>query len=70
MPIVPGIRQQLAMQEDQRPTPEHILMTAADMRARGQLHEEPTLYSDPKAPLQLPSLGGGRGQRPPKGKRR
>jgi hypothetical protein len=70
MPTVPGIRQQLAMQEDQRPTPEQVLMTAADMRARGQLHTEPTMYSDPKAPLQLPSLGGGRGQRPTKSKQR
>ena len=67
MPTVPGLTTQLAQQYDQqRPTPEQLLMTAADMKNRGQLYTQPTDYSDPKAPLKLPFAGGGRGQRKPK----
>lgn len=63
MPTVPGnIRQQLAQQET-RPTPEQVLITAADMQQRGQLFENPTALTDPRAPLKLPNPGGGRGQR-------
>jgi hypothetical protein len=74
MPTVPGpLQAQMAQQYDQtRPTPEQLLITAADMNQRGQLHENPTTISDPRAPLKLPGLGGGRGPRPSgaKGKRR
>lgn len=77
MPTVPGqagSMMELADQEAQakRPTPEQLLMTAADMKNRGQLYTHPTDYSDPKGPLKLPNLGGGRGQRSshPKAKRR
>jgi len=58
MPTVPGnIQRQLAEQEAQRPTPEQLLMTAADMNNRGQLSIDPTAYTDPKASLKLPSYG-------------
>jgi len=58
MPTVPGARTSMAMQYDQqRVTPESILMTASDMQARGQLTVDPTSYSDPKAPLKLPGHG-------------
>ena len=73
MPTVPGIRSQLAAQEAQtHPTPEQVLITAADMQQRGQLIDGPTTISDPRAPLKLPFVGGGRGQRGsgPKSKRR
>lgn len=75
MPTVPGSAgstQELAEQEAQakRPTPEQLLMTAADMKNRGQLYTHPTDYSDPKGPLKLPFAGGGRGQRTTKHKRR
>jgi len=74
MPTVPGImKSQLAQQEAQaNPTPEQLLITAADMHQRGQLTEQPTSISDPRAPLKLPGLGGGRGPRPErsKGKRK
>lgn len=73
MPTVPGaVTQQLAEQEDKRPTPERLLMTAADMHARGQLTSSPSNYGNPGADLRLPFAGGGRGTRPSgqKGKRR
>jgi len=71
MPTVPGIKPMLAQQFDQtRPTPEQVLITAADMHQRGQLTEGPTSISDPRAPLKLPFAGGGRGQRTGKSKRR
>jgi len=75
MPTVPlssGTRAQLGAQEDQKPTPERLLMTAADMHARGQLTEHPSNFGNPGADLRLPFAGGGRGTRPtgPKGKRR
>ena len=68
MPTVPGqagSMQELADQEaaGKRPSPEQLLMTAADMKNRGQLYTHPTDYSDPKAPLKLPNPGGGRGPR-------
>jgi hypothetical protein len=69
MPTVPGqleeaLSTQWEEQQRKRPTPEHLLMTAADMKSRGQLYTHPTDYSDPKATLKLPFAGGGRGQRP------
>lgn len=74
MPTVPQTtgEQWAAQQRQNNPTPEQILMTAADMKARGQLYQHPTDYSDPKADLRLPNPGGGRGQRhsPTKAKRR
>jgi hypothetical protein len=73
MPTVPGIvTQQLAAEEDKRPTPERLLMTAADMHARGQLTSTPSSYGQPGADLKLPYAGGGRGTRPErsKGKRK
>lgn len=68
MPTVPGSAGSLAEAAEQeaaakRPTPEQLLMTAADMKSRGQLYTHPTDYSDPKASLKLPNAGGGRGQR-------
>lgn len=63
MPTVPGMRAQMGMEEDQRPTPERLLMTAADMHARGQLTQDPTNFSNPGADLKLPMPGGGRGAR-------
>lgn len=76
MPTVPssgaGSAQELAEQQAgaTRPTPEQVLITAADMHQRGQLTAGPTSISDPRAPLKLPFAGGGRGQRTSKGKRR
>jgi hypothetical protein len=72
MPTVPGVaRQQLAMQESERPTPERLLMTAADMHARGQLTSEPSNYGNPGANLALPFTGGyGTRSARSKGKRR
>ena len=65
MPTVPGVKSQLAQQEaQQHPTPEQLLITAGDMAQRGQLFENPTTITDPRAPLKLPSPGGGRGPRP------
>jgi len=62
MPTVPGsIRQQMATgYDEQRVTPESVLMTAADMHARGQLTQGPTSYSDPRASLKLPGYHGQR----------
>lgn len=70
MPTVPGIMKSgMAQQYDEtRPTPEQLLITAADMHQRGQLTEQPTNISDPRAPLKLPGLGGGRGPRPERSK--
>jgi hypothetical protein len=71
MPTVPGVKAQMAQEYDQtRPTPEQVLITAADMHQRGQLTDNPTTISDPRAPLKLPFAGGGRGQRTGKSKRR
>ena len=73
MPTAPGIKSQMAQQwAQERPTPEHVLITAADMNQRGQLIENPTTITDPRSPLKLPFPGGGRGQRSSgaKGKRR
>lgn len=75
MPTVPGQAGSYQEAQEQeaaakRPTPEQLLMTAADMKSRGQLYTHPTDYSDPKATLKLPFAGGGRGQRGSKGKRR
>jgi hypothetical protein len=69
MPTVPGSAGSMAEYAEQqelakKPTPEQLLMTAADMKSRGQLYTHPTDYSDPKATLKLPFAGGGRGQRP------
>lgn len=65
MPTVPGsIRTAAAMQEAEKPTPERLLMTAADMHARGQLTDVPSTYGQPGADLKLPFAGGGRGPRP------
>lgn len=69
MPTVPGglslgTRAQLGAAEDDKPTPERLLMTAADMHARGQLTERPTSFGSPGADLKLPFAGGGRGTRP------
>lgn len=68
MPTVPGLPQagsmgEYAAQQDQRPTPEQLLMTAADMQARGQLYDQPVSYKDPKASLRLPHPGGRSGAR-------
>jgi hypothetical protein len=63
MPTVPGTAVPTsALNPSQKPSVEQLLMTAADMQSRGQLYQEPTSYSDPKASLTLPS-GGGRGPR-------
>ena len=75
MPTVPGVEiadQQRMEEEKKKPTPERLLMTAADMHARGQLTENPTSYKSPGADMRLPFPGGGRGPRPSgqKGKRR
>lgn len=68
MPTVPGLstgaRAQLGAAESEKPTPERLLMTAADMHARGQLTEHPTTFGSPGADLRLPFAGGGRGTRP------
>jgi len=69
MPTVPGgsagSAQEMMEQQARadRPTPEQVLITAADMHQRGQLTENPTTISDPRAPLKLPFPGGGRGLR-------
>lgn len=73
MPTVPGSMGEYAQMMDQqsdRPTPEHMLMTAADMHARGQLIEGGSSFSAPGANLKLPF--GGHGNRPARqtGKRR
>ena len=57
MPTVPGNRAAIAQSLDQTPTPEQVLMTAADMNNRGQLTTDPTQYSDPKSQLTLPGHG-------------
>lgn len=76
MPTVPNLtpeqRMKLGTAEDEKPTPERLLMTAADMHSRGQLTDNPTSYTSKGADLRLPFAGGGRGTRPErqKGKRR
>jgi hypothetical protein len=59
MPTVPGVRAQMGMQADQEsPTPEHLLMTAADMHARGQLIENGGgSFASPKTDLKVPIRG-------------
>jgi len=72
MPTVPELAHFYESQSQKdRPTPEHLLMTAADMHGRGQLIDGPS-FSKPGANLKLPFAGGGRGPRPTgsKGKRR
>jgi hypothetical protein len=68
MPTVPGTGEYMAaldaQEQQKRPTPERLLMTAADMHARGQLTEAPTSFSSKGADLKLPFAGGGRGSRP------
>jgi hypothetical protein len=72
MPTVPSMGEYAQMQEQgsDRPTPEHMLMTAADMHARGQLIDGPSSFSSPGANLKLPF--GRHGNRPTRqtGKRR
>lgn len=67
MPTVPGLstgaRAQLGAAEDEKPTPERLLMTAADMHSRGQLTEFPTRIGQEGTDLKLPFAGGGRGPR-------
>jgi hypothetical protein len=63
MPTVPGEKPRVMGEPAAPPTPEQVLITAADMHQRGQLTEGPTTISDPRAPLKLPFAGGGRGQR-------
>ena len=69
MPTVPGPEAgeyaQMVEAEARKksPSPEQLLMTAADMKNRGQLYTHATDYSDPRASLKLPNPGGGRGQR-------
>lgn len=74
MPTVPGEYMAAieAQEREKRPTPERLLMTAADMHARGQLTSTPSSYGHPGADLKLPFAGGGRGPRSggQKGKRR
>jgi hypothetical protein len=74
MPTVPGEYMAAidAQGQQKKPTPERLLMTAADMHARGQLIDGPTRYGQSGADLKLPFAGGGRGPRPggQKGKRR
>jgi hypothetical protein len=74
MPTVPGEYMAAvdAQEREKKPTPERLLMTAADMKARGQLNSGPTSYGQQGADLKLPFAGGGRGPRPSgqKGKRR
>jgi hypothetical protein len=72
MPTVPNISSLIGQQVDRdNPTPEHLLMTAADMNARGQLNDTET-FKTPGTDLRIPFPGGGRGPRPTrsKGKRR
>ena len=74
MPTVPGEYMAAieAQENAKKPTPERVLMTAADMHARGQLTSSPSSYGQQGADLRLPFAGGGRGPRPSgaKGKRR
>jgi hypothetical protein len=74
MPTVPGeyMAAMDAQEQQKKPTPERLLMTAADMHARGQLTPNPSSYGQQGADLKLPFAGGGRGPRPSgqKGKRR
>jgi hypothetical protein len=74
MPTVPGeyMAALYAQEQQKKPTPERLLITAADMHARGQLTQEPSNYGNPGANLKLPFAGGGRGTRPErsKGKRK
>jgi hypothetical protein len=65
MPTVPGeYMAALDAQENaKKPTPERLLMTAADMHARGQLTSTPSKYGQQGADLRLPFAGGGRGPR-------
>ena len=71
MPTVPGdpISQAQAMLPRQGPTPEQLLMTAADMQARGQLTDGQSSFSDIGA---NPKVSFGHGPRHPRsaGKRR
>jgi hypothetical protein len=65
MPTVPElVFSQSEQERKNRPTPEHLLMTAADMHARGQLTQNPSTFGAPGANLKLPFPGGGRGPRP------
>jgi hypothetical protein len=66
MPTVPGeyMSAMDAQEQQKKPTPERLLMTAADMHARGQLTSNPSSYGSPGADLKLPFAGGGRGTRP------
>jgi hypothetical protein len=69
MPTVPEIGQWYEQQANKdRPTPEHLLMTAADMHSRGQLIEGGGSYHSPGMNLRLPFAGGGRGSRPSRSK--
>ena len=64
MPTVPGgdpFRQAQGMIPQQGPTPEQLLITAADMQDRGQLTQGASSYSDLGANLKIPFPGGGRG---------
>lgn len=76
MPTVPEAGEYMAAVESEaqkkKLTPEHVLMTAADMHSRGQLVQGGGSYKSPGADLKLPFPGGGRGARPSgaKGKRR
>jgi hypothetical protein len=74
MPTVPGVEiaDQMRMEaEAKKPTPERLLMTAADMHARGQLTQNPSNYGNPGATTKLPFTGGyGTGPSRPKSKRR
>jgi hypothetical protein len=74
MPTVPGEYMAAidAQENAKKPTPERLLMTAADMHARGQLTSTPSSYGQQGADLRLPFAGGGRGPRPSgqKGKRK
>jgi hypothetical protein len=74
MPTVPsfsmGEYAQMQDQASDRPTPEHMLMTAADMHARGQLIDGPTSFSSPGANLKLPLGGHGPRSTRSAGKRR
>ena len=66
MPTVPGeyMAAMDAQENAKKPTPERVLMTAADMHARGQLTPNPSSYGQQGADLRLPFAGGGRGPRP------
>jgi hypothetical protein len=62
MPTVPGILSDYRNRAETTPTPEQLLMTAADMHARGQLTDEPT-FKTPGASLRIP-FGGTKSARP------